>query len=180
MKALGYALITVGFLLGSLVASWTGENSVRWTYFVPSFLLAVAGVALARLAIQRAASAADKVADDLVAIRDSLERVVGLVADIDGRKESIDVYDLHGVIDRELPTQLDRFVNARESIVHAHGLQAYADVMNRFASGERYLNRAWSASVDGYIEDAHASLARSLSEFRGARDEVARVGAAGA
>ena len=60
---------------------------------------------------------------------------------------------------------LDVFVDNRESISHAFGLQAYADVMSAFATGERYLNRCWSASTDGYVDEVHAYLGRAHAQF---------------
>ena len=57
------------------------------------------------------------------------------------------------------------FVDNRESIGHAFGLQAYADVMTQFATGERYLNRCWSASTDGYADEVSTFLTRSHEHF---------------
>ena len=62
------------------------------------------------------------------------------------------------------PTRASRRQQERESIAHG-GLQAYAEVMNRFAAGERYLNRVWSASTDGYIEEAHRYMERATRQF---------------
>jgi len=46
-----------------------------------------------------------------------------------------------------------------------HGLQAYADVMSSFAAGERYLNRVWSASADGYIDEVNAYMEKAQAQF---------------
>ena len=62
------------------------------------------------------------------------------------------------------PTRASRRQQERESIAHSYGLQAYAEVMNRFAAGER-LNRVWSASTDGYIEEAHRYIERATRQF---------------
>ncbi|MCZ6508515.1 MAG: hypothetical protein O7A04_10795 [Acidobacteria bacterium] len=59
-------------------------------------------------------------------------------------------------------------IQARESISHRFGLQAYAEVMNAFAAGERYLNRVWSASTDGYIDEAHTYIDKARGEFENA------------
>jgi hypothetical protein len=59
--------------------------------------------------------------------------------------------------------------NARESMKNLFGLQAYADAMGAFAAGERYINRVWSASTDGYVDEAHNYLDRSTQQFREAR-----------
>jgi len=56
-----------------------------------------------------------------------------------------------------------------------HGLfftlaPSYADVMSHYAGGERYLNRVWSASADGYVDEVNTYLDRSLEQFRLALD----------
>ncbi len=61
-------------------------------------------------------------------------------------------------IDELFPGDLNTFVEARETIPHVYGLQAYADVMSHFAAGERYLNRVWSASADGYVDEVRTYL----------------------
>ena len=37
--------------------------------------------------------------------------------------------------------------------------------MNPFAAGERYLNRVWSASTDGYIDEAHTYVDKAREQF---------------
>ena len=60
---------------------------------------------------------------------------------------------------------LTRFVDARESIAHVYGLAAYGDVMSSFAAGERYLNRVWSASADGYIDEVNTYIEKAREQF---------------
>lgn len=64
------------------------------------------------------------------------------------------------------------FVEARESIAHACGMQAYAEIMSHFAAGERYLNRVWSCAADGYIDEAHTFVSRSYRQFEEARAKL--------
>jgi hypothetical protein len=40
-------------------------------------------------------------------------------------------------------------------------LQRYADVMSRFATAERLINRSWSASVDGYVDEVWSCTERA-------------------
>jgi hypothetical protein len=49
------------------------------------------------------------------------------------------------------------------------GLQSYADVMSAFAAGERYISRVWSASTDGYVDEARNYLNRATEQFIEAR-----------
>ena len=44
MRALGYVLITAGFLAGSVVAVQTAENHINWGWFLPSFAVGVVGI----------------------------------------------------------------------------------------------------------------------------------------
>lgn len=46
------------------------------------------------------------------------------------------------------------FIAARPQLAARLGLAGYAQLMDRFAAGERQLNRAWSAAADGYEEEA--------------------------
>jgi hypothetical protein len=55
-------------------------------------------------------------------------------------------------------------------MVHVFGMQNYADVMSNFAAGERYINRVWSASTDGYADEVNLYLDRALSQFREAHE----------
>jgi hypothetical protein len=52
---------------------------------------------------------------------------------------------------------------------HIFGLQSYADVMSAFAARERYINRVWSASTDGYVDEVRNYLDRPTRQFREAR-----------
>jgi hypothetical protein len=75
-------------------------------------------------------------------------------------------------IDTGLRPDLIRFADARESMVHLFGLQTYADIMTHFAAGERYINRVWSASADGYDEEAARYLGRAEEQFADAQRQL--------
>ncbi len=77
-----------------------------------------------------------------------------------------DPYQVRHLIDDLFMEDLDLFVQSRERIAHRFGLQAYANVMSHFATGERYLNRSWSASTDGYIEEVHTYIGRAREQFQ--------------
>jgi len=91
------------------------------------------------------------------------------------RRRPSTTYDLRHHIDKHFRDDIETFVEARESIAHTHGLQAYANVMSHFAAAERYLNRVWSASTDGYIDEAHTYIGKSAEQFREARDRFAAL-----
>ncbi len=89
----------------------------------------------------------------------------GAKAERKEEKHSINTYDVRHRIDELFVEDLNTFVQTRQSIAHTYGLAAYADVMSCFAAGERYLNRVWSASADGYIDEVNAYLDKAQVQF---------------
>jgi hypothetical protein len=181
MKGLGYALITAGFLIAAYFAV-RSPHGVPATPFLTGLGIGILGVVLVRLALRQEATHEERLATNIETLETSLVSLVDKVESLERDKDEIDVYELRHVIDDRFPADLDAFVQARESIAHSFSLQAYADVMSPFAAGERHLNRVWSASTDGYIDEAHTyiSLARqefehALEVFRGMKTEAART-----
>jgi len=174
MKPLGYALIVAGFLSSSYFTVIQAQG-VPIAPFLVALAVGIVGVVVVRIALRREASHEETLAANMNVLEESLSQVVSLVDDLDDRKDQVNVYDLHNEIDRLFPAHLDRFVQARQSIAHRFGLQAYADVMNPFSAGERYLNRVWSASTDGYIDEAHTYLDMAREQFDLAGQELKRV-----
>lgn len=164
MKTLGYLLITTGFLFGAY-HSVVDTEIVPWRFVVPAFGLGLIGIALVQIASHGSRRAGDAVRSSLNQLRESLTRIVDRATRLDAEKDTIDVYEIHRRIDDIFMEDLDIFVDNRESIGHAYGLQSYADVMTQFATAERYLNRCWSASTDGYVDEVHTFLTRSHEHF---------------
>lgn len=164
MKSLGYILITSGFLAGSYY-SVLDTDLVTWTAVVPCFLIGLTGVALIQVAIHRQSSHTDTLRANIGKLEASLSRIVEKAKRLDAEKGSLSVYEVHHRIDDDFMEDLDIFVENRESIGHAFGLQSYADVMTHFATGERYLNRCWSASTDGYTDEVNSYLSRVSNQF---------------
>jgi len=179
MKSLGYLLITVGFLIGSYFSVIHTEQ-VEWSIVVPGLLVGLAGVAMVQISIRGQSKAVDTVRTNIGNLEESLARIVDNIAQLDADKETVNVYDVHHRIDELFMIDLDTFVDNRESMGHAFGLQSYADVMTHFATAERYLNRCWSASTDGYIDEVSKYLTRAKDQFVQAlellRDHVSQGG----
>lgn len=164
MKPFGYVLITAGFLAASYVAVIEAE-AVPVVPFLGFLGLGVLGVATVRIVLHRASRHEEVLAGNIQTIGESLTRLAEEARKLEATKDHISVYDLRHAIDEAFPAHLDRFVLARESIAHRYGLQAYADVMNPFAAAERYIYRVWSASTDGYIDEAHTYIVQAREQF---------------
>lgn len=165
MRTNGLLLIWGGFLAGAYFSVLDTET-IPWTMVGPCLVVGLIGVVLVQLDARSKRSATGAVRLNLGKLEGSLDRIVEKAARLDTAKESLDVYEVRHKIDEMFMDDLDIFVQARESIGHAYGLQAYADVMSHFATGERYLNRSWSASTDGYIEEVHTYIGRAREQFQ--------------
>lgn len=174
MRRIRYLMITVGFLAGALAATVDIKN-VRWGYFAAALAVGIVGVGLVRFGTHREKRGEGKLTADIQSIEASLSRIVQNVTGLNAQKSSINTYDVRHRIDELFAEDLDSFVRARESIAHGHGLNVYADVMSSFAAGERYLNRVWSASTDGYVDEVNAYLDKAQAQFAESLDKVRRL-----
>ncbi|MHC4461037.1 MAG: hypothetical protein ACYS30_06330 [Planctomycetota bacterium] len=164
MKKLGYLMITVGFIGGSLTAVVDKEN-VRWDYFATLLVVGVAGVAFVQTSQRRKSKAEGELVSNMQSVEASLGRIVENITRLNAEKQSINTHDIRHRIDELFLEDLMKFVQARHSIAHAYSLSAYGDVMSCFAAGERYLNRVWSASADGYVDEVNAYLDKAHTQF---------------
>jgi hypothetical protein len=171
MKQFGYLMITLGFLAGALVAV-VDKDQVRWGYFSGAIAVGIAGIALVRAGKRSQIRSEGKLAVNIENIEAGLTRIVENITNLNAQKQSINTYDVRHRIDELFTEDIISFVEARESIGHVYGLAAYADIMSYFASGERYLNRVWSASADGYIDEVAAYLDKAKMQFSQALDKL--------
>jgi len=163
MKQVGYFLLAAGFLGGAFATSLDVQE-VDWTVF--AFAAAAAFVGL--ILVKRAASAIARSDTVLEVNRGELkESIQNIVRDLNELNSTAVKQggELREKIDLVLRNDLRRFADARESMVHLFGLQTYADIMSSFAAGERYINRVWSASADGYDEEATTYLKKAATQF---------------
>lgn len=175
MKNLGFLLIAVGFLVGSIVAVQTSENTVDPKTFLPAFAVAVLGVVLARVGARAEAREAGQLNVNFDILGSSLDGIVNSFPKLDVHVEAGDPYAVHETLDRHFREDLTAFADARQSVAHLFGLTEYAAVMNDFAAGERYLNRVWSASIDGYIDEVTEYVGRAKEQFGAAHDKLAEL-----
>jgi len=170
MKRLGLLLVTLGFLGAAVASAWQPQphptlilsegdgppplrdwkSGGEWLTYLPCFLLAAVGVALARTAAHRAATAPDKVKADFSLLENSLDSVLAGLRRLDENAPK-DPYVLPGHIDTHLRAPLVVFADAREAILHIHGANAYAD---------------------GYAAEASDFLKRSEDQFQLARTHL--------
>ncbi len=179
MSRAGFILTSAGFLGGAFLTS-LDPGEVRWELFVPCLLVGAIGVFLIKRHSRKHARSDETLASNRSHIEESLDGILAQLRALDRDKANIPPYELRFEIDHRFRADLNRFVDARESLAHLYGLQVYADIMSAFAAGERYLNRVWSASADGYADEAMDYIGRARQQFEEARAKLAqaRAGAA--
>ncbi|MCK0070786.1 hypothetical protein [Kordiimonas laminariae] len=170
MQMLAKLLVVVAFLAGAYLTS-LHPTEVDWTAFGPIVIAGALGVIMSKRLEAAAAKDDSVLASNRQDLEDSLKNIVKNLSDLEGRKDKVPTYDMRFEIDKLFREDLIRFADARETMKHLYGVQAYADVMSSFAAGERYINRVWSASTDGYVDEVLTYVSKSLSQFKHAQEE---------
>lgn len=158
----GQVLMWAGFLAAALVSTrQTAE--IDWTAYAGTFAIGAMGVVILRATAKRSAEDQAAATVGLAALADSLNNIRDWLREQIRNRNSIGVYDIHRRIDEEPVHDLRAFADGREAIIDACGLEVYAAVMSEFATAERTINRAWSASADGYVDEVWLCLERAES-----------------
>ena len=140
--------------------SW---NDWTWKWhFVGGVCLMLAAIFLKRSGAGAVGSSRRADSGPERCMRDLYERV----SELNLRKQELDAAGLQAEVSVLLEQLVQPVIDAREELQGRLGTGRYAVVMSPFASGERKLNRAWSAAVDGHAPEARASLEASLASLR--------------
>jgi len=175
MKTLALLLVIASFLAGAFLSS-LDPQAVNWSFMAPTLGVGLIGLWLHRRAAHGEMRAGHRLADNIQVLGSSLDNIRRNLDAVCARGDDLPVYEARFEIDRLFREDLSRFAEARESMIHVFGMQNYADVMSNFAAGERYINRVWSASTDGYVDEVRMYLERAREQFREAQqhfDELA-------
>jgi len=167
MKKIAHIMIAAGFL-GAAFATSLHAQQVNWTMFVIAALASAAGVILSKRLDNADARSESVLSNNRNELNESISNIVSHLRD----SATLSGEQLRDWIDETLREDLRRFADARESMVHLYGLQTYADIMSNFATGERYINRVWSSSADGYDAEAEAYLGRAAEQFSHAQAQL--------
>jgi membrane protein implicated in regulation of membrane protease activity len=170
MKGLGYLLLCTGFIIAAYATALDVEN-VSWPLFAAAAIAAVVGVVVIKRHARSISQSEEVLENNRAELRKSIDNVVKDLREIVS-SGSLRGAALRERIDEKLRPDLVRFADARESMVHLFGLQTYADIMSHFAAGERYVNRVWSSSADGYDVEAARYLGKAEERFADAQRQL--------
>jgi hypothetical protein len=156
-------ILFAGGLLPAAFHAVARIDGVEWEGYGIALAAVLIGALVLRLTARRPAGL---LILDVQIIRSSLTMLAAKLKNLDAKKRAdIGVFGIHRFIDEHLVGDVDRFLAARETLIWRHGLDTYSRVMDVFAAGERALNRAWSASADGYVDEVEACLDRARDDF---------------
>jgi len=140
--------------------------------FALSALGLFAGAMMVRTATKREIAAhAGKERPEVQGSPESLLATIRLTVDqvrADLPRQANDRARAHMIVDRIGDLQKNEmaaFVDARPLLIGRMGLGGYAELMDKFAAGERALNRAWSIAADGFSELSAESLETAAELF---------------
>ena len=174
IKTITLFIIMMSFLIGAFIAV-LDPTQINWSWFTPVLATGLVALYIYRRAHHGEAKSSHRLSGNLQILDTSLTNILGNLEKINSDTANLPVYETRFEIDHLLREDLNNFANARESMKHIFGLQGYADVMSAFAAGERYINRVWSASTDGYVDEVHSYLERATQQFREARSLFAEL-----
>jgi len=145
-------------------------------WFLAALVAMISGVVLKRAAAY-AAGGATGVAGTMthVQVRAHMAELASKLDDLAARADGLSAHDLHAELDPLLSEDVYRIVESRTAVANKFGAGGFVAVFGPFASAERFLNRAWSAAVDGNADEARESvrlgargIAETLAAFPGA------------
>ncbi len=163
-STVGYILLISGFLGAAFTAS-LDATEMDWPWYLLATVTSAVGVFVLKTSAKRDAQSGHVLHGDRVILQQSLSSIVANLEELNAGKAEIPTHEMRFEIDRLFRIDLMAFVDARESMKHLYSLQDYADVMSAFAAGERNINRVWSASADGYVDEVMAYLERAHTQF---------------
>jgi hypothetical protein len=175
MKHIGFLLLAGGFVIAAYSTA-LDTVATNWNLFMPAALVGIVGVIFIKRQASGEARSEHVLTANRTELNESLANIVTNLARMNEADDTLSTADLRTEIDDRLRDDLRRFADARESLIHLFGLQAYANVMSDFAAGERYVNRVWSASADGYDGEARRYLGKAEAQFRAASQQLKTAG----
>ncbi|HMO13490.1 MAG TPA: hypothetical protein PKD64_02255 [Pirellulaceae bacterium] len=138
--------------------------TISWLWYGLSALVAIVGIVLLRSSLRSALRETGRVQDELGTLKKALDHLLSNVSALNKQVSKMIPEEVVEYIDVQCVPHYSDFADSRNAMMQKFGMQAFADIMTEFASSERYLNRAWSAAADGYVDEVSSSVQRA-NEF---------------
>jgi hypothetical protein len=170
MKNITFLLVVLAFLAGAFLTS-LDKDHINWIYFIPVIVIGFVSALLFQKHSNAEAKQGHVLENNKKILVESLNNIIKNLSELNGRKDKVPTYEMRFEIDKLFREDLMNFADARDSMKHLFGIQHFADIMSSFAAGERYINRVWSASTDGYVDEVMMYVEKSFLQFEHAKQE---------
>lgn len=184
LRWVGIALLWIGFFAGSFFAVCQTEikgnawMTIPWLYYGLSAVVCGVGIVLIRSQEKAEAGQSEETENKMGLLWERLNQLSDEVGSLKKSAPKANPHEISDTIEQRCNPLYNDFADHREGLTRRFGLDEFADIMTAFASAERYTNRAWSASADGYrdeavasLETAHSFLDQAIERFKQASVE---------
>ena len=158
--------------MSDVVVGEDGWHLIPWAWFSISAAVCMVCAALIRVSLVSPATVSDDTHKDLDEMRYNLSSLIEHTNQLGNEIPNMAPSKITKFVDDVLADDFRSFAENRESIIPKFGLTVYADIMTNFAAGERYVNRAWSAAADGYVDEAANCIDHANTLLTGALSEL--------
>ena len=162
--------------LTEIASPKNGWHLIPWVPYGVAALVCFAGVVLLHVSKANATQKPEDTAASLSEIKSALASAIEKASALSQESGKMAPSKIVARIDDEIAEYLRVFADGRDCMTTEYGLNVFADVMSPFAAGERAINRAWSASADGYIDEATDCLKRGCDMLIAAQTELENAG----
>ncbi len=204
-SALGPCLLWVGFLVGAVATvswldlDWQPGNqklksqlldsaqldestptysawaTIPWITYSLGVGLGVVGIGMIRYSRIRRGEERLARTDSLPDLRRRMGELVSGLTALNDNVASWRPEQILAFIDRECSMSFNEFADHRLALSDHFGVKVYAQIMTEVASAERFVNRAWSAAADGYVDEVATSVKRAHAHLQLAAQQFAEV-----
>jgi hypothetical protein len=151
---------------GGLSNLW---SVVPWVWYLSSLAIGIAGVVLLRTSQRTFVPKNEDQGGDLKILENSLNQLVERIERLHDEFSLLLPEQIYQYIDDHCVPSFGEFADARNALISHFGMSVFGEIMTEFASGERFINRAWSAAADGYLGESRDSISRALNFLTQAR-----------
>lgn len=180
MKILGQVLLWAGFLAASFFtvsslqidsAPW---STINWLGYGGSAMVGVVGILMIRTSGNESENEEKNAAEfsEVTTAISELNLQIGAMLKLFPEQNPPRIVEF---IDNKLVPLFNQFADARDSVTAKFGLNAFGEVMTFFASGERFTNRCWSASADGYLEEAENCAIKAAGYLKQCQQKISEL-----
>jgi hypothetical protein len=172
----GSVLFTLGIIIAISGAAKPPASGATFPDTIPVFiagiLAAVAGIEIwwgHRSILRLLAGDGDSDSPDNPFV--ILSQLIPAIKELESRIDDMAPAEIESAIDDVASNFVTPFVEGRQTLIDQLGLKAGANLLVTSATGERLLNRTWSAAADGHLVEARSSFREAAQAF----DEAAAM-----